>query len=101
MLRRFLYPDIDLQSKWVLIPTDEMLPIAYCAQYIHWIDAHLFKCNWSKEYGKLIEKRLKEIIVPDEDYVLIFPRCEPALFNTMKIGKGSKIENHTLPFMVL
>ncbi len=65
------------------------------------VQKSLFECNWSNEYVKLIEKKLREIVVSGKDYVLIFPRCELDLYKTMKIGKGSKIENHKLPFMVL
>ncbi len=38
LAQKIMYPGKELQSKWAFIPTDEILPIAYFPQYIHWID---------------------------------------------------------------
>lgn len=38
VVQKILYPYEDLQAKWALIPTDEVLPIAYYSEFIHWID---------------------------------------------------------------
>ncbi len=65
------------------------------------VQKSLFECTWEEAHGILVERKLKELLDSQEDYLLLIPRCETDMQKVIKIGKGSDIVPDTLPYKVL